>query len=153
MFFDDPAAAFANIRGAARPGAKLGFVAWRAPAENPFMITAALAAEPFLPAVAPPAPDAPGQFAFADGARVRRILEAAGWSAVDVARLDRPSVVPEADLMTYVTRLGPAGMALRDADAATRTKVTEALRTAFQPYVRDGAARFTSACWLVTARA
>jgi len=153
MFFDDPVAAFANIRSAARPGGKLAFVAWRAPVENPFMITAALAAAPFLPAVAPPAPDAPGQFAFADGARVRAILEASGWSVIDVAPLDRPSVVPEADLMTYVTRLGPAGMALRDADAATRSKVIEALRIAFQPYIRDGAARFTSACWLVTARA
>jgi SAM-dependent methyltransferase len=153
MFFDDPVAAFANIRRAARPGGKLAFVAWRSPVENPFMITAALAAAPFLPAVAPPAPDAPGQFAFADGARVRAILEASGWSVIDVAPLDRPSVVPEADLMTYVTRLGPAGMALRDADAATRSKVIEALHIAFQPYIRDGAARFTSACWLVTARA
>ena len=153
MFFDDPVAAFANIRGAAKPGGRLAFVAWRAPAENPFMVTGALAAAPFLPAVAPPVPDAPGQFAFADGARVHRILEAAGWSAIDVAPLDQPGVVPEADLMTYVTRLGPAGMALRDADDTTRAKVTEALRTAFQPYIRDGAARFTSACWLATARA
>lgn len=153
MFFDDPAAAFANIRRAARGDGKLAFVAWRSPAENPFMITAALAAAPFLPAAAPPAPDAPGQFAFADGARVRAILEAAGWSAVEVAPLDKPTVVPEADLMAYVTRLGPAGMALRNADDARRAQVTDALRAAFQPYVQDGAARFTSACWLVTARA
>jgi hypothetical protein len=67
--------------------------------------------------------------------------------------LDMPTVVAEADLMTYVTRLGPAGAALREADDATRAKVTEALSTAFQPFVRDGEARFTSACWLVTARA
>jgi SAM-dependent methyltransferase len=78
MFFDDPAAAFANIRQAARHGGKLALVAWRGPAENAFMTTAARAAAPFLPPAPPPDPDAPGQFAFADGARVRRILEASG---------------------------------------------------------------------------
>jgi ubiquinone/menaquinone biosynthesis C-methylase UbiE len=40
MFFDDPEAAFINIRKAARYDAKLAFVAWRSPAENPFMTTA-----------------------------------------------------------------------------------------------------------------
>jgi len=153
MFFDDPQAAFANIRRGVRPEGTLTFVAWRSPAENPFMITAVQAAAPFLPAMTPPDPNAPGQFAFADGAKVRRILEASGWRDVDVAPLDLPSTVPEADLMAYVTKLGPAGAALRDADEDLKARVTEALETAFRPYVQDGAARFTSACWLVTARA
>ncbi|MBL8772249.1 MAG: methyltransferase domain-containing protein [Phenylobacterium sp.] len=153
MFFDDPVAAFANIRRALRPGGTLTFEAWRSPMENGFMVSAAMAAAPFLPAMKPPAPDAPGQFGFADGARVRRILDAAGWRDVEVAPLDMPCEVPEADLMAYATRLGPAGAALKDADAATRAKVTEALMAAFRPFVRDGAARYTAACWLVTARA
>ena len=153
MFFDDPARAFANIRRAARPGGRLTFIAWRSPAENPFMIAGAMAAAPFLPQVKPPNPDAPGQFAFADGDKVRRILAEAGWRDVGVAPLDMPNEVPEADLMTYVTRMGPAGMALRDADAATRAKVVEALEAAFAPFVRHGAAQFTSACWMVTATA
>ena len=153
MFFDNPEAAFANIRRAVRPGGRLTFQAWRSPIENPFMIAAASAAAPFLPAMAPSQPDAPGQFGFADGERVRRILQAGSWSDIDVSPLDLPNEVSEADLMAYVTRLGPAGAALRDADAATRAKVTAALHAAFQPFVKDGAARFTSACWLVTARA
>src|SRR5688572_28479517 len=37
MFFDAPEAAFDNMRRAMRIGAKLAFVAWRSPAENPFM--------------------------------------------------------------------------------------------------------------------
>ncbi len=153
MFFDDPEAAFANIRRAGRPGAALAFVAWRSPAENPFMTTAGRAAAPFLPPQPSPAPDAPGQFAFADGERVRRILGVAGWREVDVSPLDLPGEVAEADLMAYVTRLGPVGLAMRDMDAARREQIAEALRQAFAPLVRDGAVRFTSACWLVQARA
>ncbi|MGK3982900.1 class I SAM-dependent methyltransferase [Sorangium sp. So ce136] len=153
MFFDDPAAAFANIRRAARRSAKLSFVAWRSPAENPFMTTAARAAAPFLPNLPVPAPDAPSQFAFADRDRVQRILDASGWTDVDIRPIDVPSGVAEKDLLAYVTRLGPVGLALRDADEPTRARTAEAVRAAFDPFVRDGAARFTAACWLVTARA
>ena len=153
MFFDDPEGAFANIRKGVKPGGRLTFIAWRSPMENPFMITAFQAAAPFLPAMPPPDPNAPGQFAFADGAKVRRILEAAGWRDVDVAPMDVEAEVADTDLLTYATKLGPPGLALRDADAGLKAKVTEAVETAFRPYVADGAARFTAACWLVTASA
>ena len=153
MFFDDPAAAFANIRRSARPGARLAFVAWRSPAENPFMTTAARAAAPLLPPMPPPNPDAPGQFAFADKSRVTSILQASGWSAVELQPADVACQVSEDDLMTYVTRLGPVGNALREADRPTTEKVAAVLRQAFAPFVDGGFARFTAACWLVTARA
>lgn len=153
MFFDDPEAAFANIRRAARPGAKLTFLAWRSPAENPFMTTAARAAAPFLPPIPVPAPDAPGQFGFADSERVRRVLAASGWRDVDVSPVDIATKVAEADLQAYVTRLGPAGLVMRDLDAPTRTRAAEAIHAAFEPFVQGGAARFTGACWLGTARA
>ena len=153
MFFDDPEAAFANIRKGVRPDGTLTFVAWRSPIENPFMITAVQAAAPFLPEMTPPDPSAPGQFAFADDTKVRRILQAGGWRDVEVAPLDLPSTVAESDLMAYVTKLGPAGAALRDADDDLKARVAAALETAFRPFIQDGEARFTSACWLVTARA
>lgn len=153
MFFDDPPAAFANIRRAMRPGGRLTFIAWRSPAENPFMTAAGRAAAHLLPPQPPADPEAPGQFAFADAGRVRRILDAAGWSDVDLKPLDLGTDVAEADLMAYVTRLGPVGAALRTADAATHAQVTAVLKEAFAPSVQDGAARFSLACWLVTARA
>lgn len=153
MFFDDPPAAFANIRRAARRKAKLSFVAWRSPAENPFMTTAARAAAPFLPPMPAPDPSAPGQFAFADGDRVQRILEVSGWTDVAIRPLDVSSAVAEKDLLAYVTKLGPVGLALRDMDEPTRARTVAAVRAAFDPYVQNGAARFTTACWLVSARA
>lgn len=153
MFFDDPEAAFANIRRSVRPGGRLAFVAWRGPADNPFMVAGARAAAPFLPEMPAPVPDAPGQFGFADGARVERILKAAGWRDVRVDPLDTSLRIAEADLMTYVTRMGPAGLALQQADEALRRQVAEALEAAFRPFVQDGFARFTGACWRVTAGA
>jgi SAM-dependent methyltransferase len=153
MFFDDPEAAFANIRRAARRGAKLTFAAWRSPAENPFMTTAARAAAPILTSLKTPAADAPGQFAFADGERVRRILGVSGWTNINLRAVDIPTTMSAQNLQAYITRLGPVGLALRDADEPTRLRVTEAVNAAFAPYVSDGAARFTIAGWLVTARA
>jgi SAM-dependent methyltransferase len=151
MFFDDPEAAFANLLRATRISGKLAFVAWRSPAENPFMIAGRRAAEPLLTNMPAPDPHAPGQFAFADGDRVRRILERGGWSDIVLDRVDVEGQVAASDLLTYVTKLGPVGIALREVDEGTRARVTEALRAAFQPYIRNGAARFSMACWLVTA--
>jgi SAM-dependent methyltransferase len=152
MFFDDPRAAFANIRGAAKRGAKLTFVAWRSPAENSFMTTAARAAAPLLPSLPAPEPSAPGQFGFADPDRVRRILEASGWQEIDIRSIDVPTCLAEKDLLAYVTRLGPVGLALREMDEHTRVQTAAAIRDAFDPFVQDGVARFIAACWLVSAR-
>jgi SAM-dependent methyltransferase len=153
MFFDDPVAAFANIRRAARQAAKLRFVAWRSPAENPFMTTASRAAGPLLPNIPTPDPRAPGRFAFADGDRVRHILEESGWKDVNVLPIDVTGNVAEKDLLAYVTKLGPVGIVLQDVDESTRVRVATVVREAFEPYIQHGAARFTMACWLVSAQA
>jgi SAM-dependent methyltransferase len=152
MFFDDPTAAFTNLKRAARPGATLAFVAWRSPAENPFMTTAARAAAPIL-SLPTPDPKAPGQFAFADADRVRTILQASGWQTIDTRPIDVSASVPEKDLLVYVTKLGPVGAALREVDEPTRARTIAAVHAAFAPFIHDRAARFNAACWLVTARA
>jgi SAM-dependent methyltransferase len=151
MFFDDPVAAFANLAHATAPGGKLTFMAWRSPMENPFFVTAALALAPFAPPPTPTAPDAPGQFAFADEARVRGILEAAGWTSIAFDRVDEICPMQRADLTTYITRMGPAAVALRDADTATRAQAIAALETAFAPYIEGDSVRVPAACWEVTA--
>lgn len=153
MFFADPVAAFANLRRASRPGGALRFVAWRSAAENAFMTTAERVAAPLLPALPPRPPGVPGQFAFADGSRVRAILDGSGWRDVDVRPLDVECVLPEALLVPYLSRMGPVGLALQGADDDTRARVLAAVRPAFDAYVHDGEVRFTGACWMVTAQA
>lgn len=152
MFFSDPTAAFAAIRAAVRPGGRLAFAAWRSPAENPFMTAAARAAAPLLPDLPAPDPDAPGQFAFARQERVRQILAGSGWRDIELQPLDIEAALPEQDLADYVVRMGPVGLALQALDEAERAPVAQAVLQAFAPYIQSGAARFTMACWLVTAR-
>lgn len=48
------------------------------------MTLAERTAAPLLPDLAPRRADGPGQFAFADRQRVHGILDASGWTAVDM---------------------------------------------------------------------
>jgi SAM-dependent methyltransferase len=153
MFFDDPHQAFSNLRNAARGEAALRFVAWRSAAENPFMTTAERAAAPLLPNLPARRPDAPGQFAFADERRVRRILEESGWGEVEIRPIDVACTLPDNGLARYVTRLGPLGRVLHEADEKIRAEVIERVCAAFGPYVHGAEVRFTAACWMVGARA
>jgi SAM-dependent methyltransferase len=153
MFFDDPVAAFTHLRRAAADGAKLRIVVWRSPDENPFMTAAERAAAPLLPALAARRPGEPGQFAFADSARVRAILEAGGWSGVDITPLDVPCTMPESELTNYVATMGPVGRALAGADDETRARVVQVARAALEPFVHGDEVRFVSACWRVSALA
>lgn len=153
MFFDDPAAAFANLRRAARPHATLTFIAWRSPADNEFISSLPHAVERFLPPMPAMDPDAPGQFAFANSQRVRTILQSSGWTDVRIEPMDVLTTIIAKDLLAYVTKLGPIGLALKSADDSTRASVVAALHAAISRHVEQGVVRFTSACWLVMARA
>jgi SAM-dependent methyltransferase len=153
MFFDDPVAAFTNLRRAGRPAAGLRLIAWRSADQNPFMTTAERAAAPLLPDLPVRKADAPGQFAFANADRVRGILSESGWAKVEFEPIDVACRLPAHELIRYVSRLGPVGLALQQADEATRTRVLERVRPAFDHYAQGDELRFTAACWLVTAQA
>lgn len=153
MFFEDPVEAFANLRRAAEGGARLRFEAWRSPAENTFMTVAERVAAPLLANLPVRRADEPGQFGFADGQRVRRILEQSGWSDVDIQAIDVPCRFPEHDLTHYMTRMGPVGRVLAEASEPVRVEILAKLRAALEPYVQGAEVRFTSACWMVVARA
>ena len=153
MFFDDPVAAFANLRRATRTGGTLRFVAWRGPEENPFMTAAERAARPLLPDLPERVPDEAGQFGFAHEARVRNILEQAGWEGLACAAVDVRCGFPDTALPGYLSRMGLVGRALGGADNALRERVIARARPAFDPFVHEGMVSFIAACWLATGRA
>ena len=152
MFFGDPVRAFANLRDAARQDARLCFIAWRSPAENPFMTTAERAAATLLPNLPARRVNAPGQFGFADARRVQSILAESGWTDIEIRPIDIECTLPESELSRYAARLGPVGIALREVDQRTRDQVVAVVRKAFEPYVHGDEARFIGSCWQVDAR-
>ncbi len=133
MFFADPVQAFANLRAAASEDASMCFIAWRSPAENPFMTTAERAAASLLPNLPPRRPDAPGQFGFADARRVQSILTESGWRDIDIQPIDVVCTLPQSELSRYGARLGPVGVALREVDQRTREQVVALVPKGGQP--------------------
>jgi SAM-dependent methyltransferase len=152
MFFADPVAAFANLRAAATDAARLRFACWRDPAENPFMTLTARATKGLLDLPAR-VPNTPGPYGLADPERTRGILTDAGWSGVEVRQFDPTCAMPAAELMTFLTRIGPLREALAEADDELREAVLEAVRTAAEPYVDDDRASFEAALWIIDAAA
>jgi SAM-dependent methyltransferase len=156
MFFSDPAAAFANLRLALRPAGRLAFVCWQTITENPWLLLPLQAAAQHVQLPPPPAPDAPGPFAFADRERVGGILARAGF--VDVAFEDVRTMLGigggglDAAVDFIVCGIGPTSAALRDADPAVRPKVAAAVREALAPFVTRAGVRMPAAAWIVTGR-
>ena len=151
MFFADPAAAFQNIGRALRPGGRLAFVCWRSLAENLWMRGPVEAAAPFLPPSPPPEPGAPGPFAFADATRVEGILDAAGWSEVEIRpHDDEIGVGGVEETMALSMKVGPLGAALRATPDAAPS-VMQAVRGFLSRYEGPGGVRMPAASWIVSA--
>ena len=91
MFFEDPVAAFTNIRKSLKRGGRLAFACWQSGAKNNWCTAPVLM--PFAPAPPPRAPGAPppGPFAFGDPKYTRGILAGAGF--IDIERVAKTVVV------------------------------------------------------------
>jgi SAM-dependent methyltransferase len=157
MFFESPEAAFANLRRALRPGGRLAFVCWQEIARNPWMLTPLAAVAPLLTLPPPPAPGAPGPFAFADSARVARILEGAGFVDVGFEGVLETLSVGPPDLdgaARFLLSMGPAAAALHEASDGPEkaAQAEQAVRAAIAPYLTPDGVRMPSASWIVTAR-
>lgn len=156
MFFADPPAAFANLRRVLRRDGSLAFLCWQAITENPWMLTPLLAAAEHVPLPAPPAPGAPGPFAFADTGYVRNVLERAGFAGISFEPVRREVTVGGAGgvdvAVDFALQMGPTGAALRDAAPALVARVRTAVRKALAPHATAEGVRLGSAAWVVRAR-
>ena len=153
MFFDDPEAAFRNLRSALRPGGRLAFVCWPAPQENLFVTIPRTAAARHITLPTPSEPDAPGPFALADADRIRRILTRSSFTAVDIERATEKVGGGSLDETTeMLLQLGPLGDMLDSLDAETRHAIRSDIRSGLRPFEIAGRVRFDATALLVTAR-
>jgi SAM-dependent methyltransferase len=151
MFFGDPVAAFANLRGALRPDGRLTLLTWQGLDDNEFFtaMRAAVAVGRELPK---PPPDAPSPFAFAEPGRVHSILDAAGFVDISVEALNEPmSLGPDPDaalgFVSDFTRPMRQGL---DPDA--NEAALDGLRSMISAHADDAGVNFGSATWIVQAR-
>jgi ubiquinone/menaquinone biosynthesis C-methylase UbiE len=148
MFFDDPAAAFANLR---RAGRRIAFLCWQAFESNE---NRALMRETLDPYVDLPAPSRAGALSLAEPARVRDLLETAGFHDVELADVREPLPFGrDAADATEFALAEPAvaeWLAAAGPDAARRA--ADALRAAYAARETPEGVLLGTAAWLVTAR-
>lgn len=153
MFFNDPVAAFANIRGALRSRGQLALLAWRDLASNEWVaaIRGALAMGRDLPM--PPA-GAPGPFAFADPARLEGLLQEAGYRDVNVYQVDESLRFGKdaADAFSFVSTFGITKGLTHDLDDPTKAAALDALRAVLTEHDTGDGVLFGASAWLITAK-
>jgi SAM-dependent methyltransferase len=153
MFFDDPVAAFANIRRALRPAGRLVMMVWQTHERNEWdvAIREALAGgeEPIGATSAGPDP-----FSLGDPPAVEQILGAAGFAAITFTDVDEPVYygpdVPAA--LDWVRGFTSTSEALERMDPAAAARAVERLRDMLSAHVSDDGVWFDSRAWIVTAR-
>ena len=153
MFFGDPVAAFANMRRAAAPGARVALVCWRSLAENPWMEVPMKAAALHLPPRPTPVPNAPGMFAFADRDYVTGVLTAAGWAPPRFEPLDMELDIAAGrgleEAVIQSTQIGAVNSWLRNQPPETVAAAIASIRDALAPYADGARVRLPAAMWLI----
>jgi hypothetical protein len=147
MFFADPAAAFANIGRALRPGARLVQLVWQDGDRQEWVteIGAALS-------VGTPAPATGGALSLGDPGIVREILGAAGFAKITVTELSEPiHYGSQAEAYDFVIGFEPvqaqlARLAPEDVPAAQ-----DRLRAMLAAHDTGAGVWFDSRAWLVEA--
>ena len=89
MFFNDPVAAFTNIRRTIHPGGPLAFACWQPIFSNEWMLvpgSAVVTVTGALPSM--PGPGEPGPFSLSEPGRIEEVLDGAGFTHVDVVPHD-----------------------------------------------------------------
>lgn len=151
MFFGDPVAAFTNLHRALRSEGRLTLLTWQGLNDNEWLteFRAAMAVGRELPT---PPPEAPSPFALSDPARVRTILEAAGFADVTLQSLHEPmSFGPDADdAFEFVSSM--TGWMRDGLDQAGEDAALAALRATIVEHTGDHGVTYESASWIITAR-
>ncbi len=141
MFFEDPLAAFRNLRSALRPGGRMEVAAWAPIEANPWFVIARDAAIARLGRPEPSPPEAPGPFAFCDRERVLGILRAAGFAnpAAEAVALHFEPPGSLEEVARLACNIGPAAriMAALGGGPDDAAAIYEAVRSALAAY-REG---------------
>lgn len=153
MFFENPKAAFTNLARTVRPGGRLAMVCWQDISRQEWIFVPANAAAPYvgLPDLAPPG--APGPAAFADGARLKGIVEAGGFSDATLEAVTRPMRIGDDvdDTVAFIASLEETRELFASKPEDRVAAAVDAARQALAPYAGPEGVVTNGTAWLVTA--
>ena len=153
MFFDDPTAAFVNIRRALRPAGRLVMMVWQAHDLNEWII----AVNRSLEATEAPMADASGElnpFSLADPPTVTEILETAGFADITFTDVREPVCygVDIAAALDWIRGFTCTSEALKRLDPIAAERAARRLRETLTAHTSDDGVWFNSRAWIITAR-
>jgi SAM-dependent methyltransferase len=153
MFFDDPAAAFGNLRNALRRGGRLAFLCWRTREEYPVFTTGFAEAAAVLGLREMPGPGA--AFSLADTGRVGALLRGAGLGGIEFVKADEPMLIGRDvdDVLEYERASPTATEVLAGLGPARAAELTRKVRDRLVAYASPDGVVMPGAAWLVTAQA
>jgi len=147
MFFDDPAAAFANISRALRPAGRLAMMVWQAGEHNEWDITIRHSLGATVPS------GLPDPFSLADPPAVTELLEGAGFADVTFTDVSEPVYYgPDVDAaMDWIRGFACTGEVLKRLDPTAAERALGLLRAELGTHLGNDGVWFDSRAWVVTA--
>ncbi len=155
MFFSDPAAAFANLMSALRPGGRLAFVCWAPLDANPWFREPLAVGARRLGPPEPQPPRAPGPLALAETDYVEEILTAAGFGGIGIETLTThlTGAATAEEEAQFACLVGPLTRMIRarEPDPATIQAIVLEVTERFRPYQSEDGVRIPATLHYVTA--
>jgi SAM-dependent methyltransferase len=153
MFFEDPAAAFGNLRTALRRGGRLAFACWRTRTENPALTIGFAEAAAVLGLCEMPGPGS--AFSLTDTGRVGALLSGAGFGGIEFVKADEPMLIGRDvdDVLEYERTSPTTTEILAGLSPVQAGELTRLVPDRLMAYATPEGVTMPGAAWLVTAQA
>ena len=153
MFFEDPIAAFKNIKKSLVGNGRLTFVCWSNREENDWINLSSNVASQFLELPPKADPKDPGPFAFEDYFYIKEILIKAGWSNIKIKAYKKKIIIGDTldSAADFLSRMGPMSVPFENANKQTKEKVVSALKECYSKYFSPKGVEFHFSSWIVSA--
>ena len=157
MFFNDPLAAFANLRHWLIPGGRFAFAVWGPVVDNTWMTATRLAVAEAI-ALPPIEPSAPGPFRYGDVTPLLSLLARAGFVNLTVTdwrqALPIGNRLPASEAAQFaLASFSSFAELLSNVGGDAPAKARGALAARFTPYERDGVVLMPARVHIITGQA
>jgi hypothetical protein len=156
MFFDDPVAAFINMRGALDKNGRLVFVCWQPVIENEWISKPLNIVSKYIDLPEQSDFDAPGPFSFSEPSKVIGILTEAGFTKIGISAYNCSVSFGESviDAAHFLSQMGPTGNAISCAEPSPKilARITNEIEQAVAPNLTEKGIMLGAATWIVTAQ-